>query len=269
MRLQDKVALITGAGRGIGRAIALAYAREGAQLSLASRTAHELQETADQAQELGAQTHIIPTDVTDKFQVDEMVRLTFERFSALDVLVNNAGIVGPVGALQDNDVDHWCQTISVNVIGVFLCCRAALPIMRAQKRGKIINVYGGRGRHLSAYGASKVAVADMTETMAMELADANIQVNALSPGSINTRMWEETRDAAQAAGDAQLFEFGRQVTSGGGASIDRAAELAIILASEASNGLNGRVIESFPGGLSTLPQHIPDIMASDAGRLTL
>ena len=109
----------------------------------------------------------------------------------------------------------------------------------------------------------------MTETMAMELADVNIQVNALSPGSINTRMWEETRDAAQAAGDAQLFEFGRPVTSGGGASISQAAELAIIFASDASDGLNGRVIESFSGGRATLPQRIPDIMASDAGRLTL
>ena len=111
MRLQDKVALITGAGRGIGRAIALAYAREGALLSLAARTSQELEETAEQAQGLGAQTHIIPTDITDKFQVDEMVRTTFERFSALDVLVNNAGIVGPVGPLHDNDVDHWISLI--------------------------------------------------------------------------------------------------------------------------------------------------------------
>ena len=116
MRLQDKVALITGAGRGIGRAIALAYAQEGARLSLAARTSQELEDPAEQAGDLGAQTYIIPTDITDKFQVDEMVRLTFERFSAIDVLVNNAGIVGPVGPLQDNDVDHWCQTISVNAV---------------------------------------------------------------------------------------------------------------------------------------------------------
>ena len=90
MKLQDRVALITGAGRGIGRAIALAYAREGAKLALAARTASELAETAKQAQELGAAAYIIPTDVTDRFQVDEMVRQAVERFSAIDILINNA-----------------------------------------------------------------------------------------------------------------------------------------------------------------------------------
>lgn len=269
MRLQGKVALITGAGRGIGRAIALAYAQEGARLALAARTYSELEETADQARDLGAETYVVPTDVSDRAQVDEMVRRTVERFSTIDVLVNNAGLVGPVGPLQDNDVDHWCQTIQVNVIGVFLCCRATLPVMLSQNRGKIINIYGGRGRYLSSYGASKVAVADITETLASELAGVNVQVNALSPGSINTRMWEETRDAAQAIGDAELFEFGQRVTSGGGASIERAAELAVILGSEDSGDLNGRLIQAVTEDLSTLPQRIPDIMASDTGTLRL
>ena len=269
MQLQDRVALITGAGRGIGRAIALAYAREGARLALAARTDRELDETARLAQALGAETLVVPTDVTDQSQVDHMVGRTLDHFQTVDILVNNAGLAGPVGPLQDNDVSYWTLTIHVNVIGVFLCCRSVLPVMLACDRGKIINLYGGRGRNLSCYGASKVAAADITETLAIELKGKNIQVNALNPGSINTAMWVETQDAAQAIGDHELFEYGQRVTTGGGASIDRAAELAVFLASDSSGELNGRVIEAVTEDLSTLGHRVPRIMAGDGGSLRL
>ena len=141
--------------------------------------------------------------------------------------------------------------------------------MISNNRGKVINLYGGRGRNVSSYGASKIAVADITETLALELEGENIQVNALSPGSINTRMWEETRDAAQAAGDQELFEYGQRVTSGGGASIEQAAELAVFLASDSSGSLSGRVIPATTEDLSTLAQRVPSIMASDAYTLRL
>jgi 3-oxoacyl-[acyl-carrier protein] reductase len=228
-----------------------------------------LEETARLVEKVGAATCIVPTDVSEQSQVEDMVRQTLESFSTIDILVNNAGLAGPVGPLQENDAAYWSRTILVNVIGVFLCCRAALPAMISNNRGKIINVYGGRGRGTSSYGASKVAVADITETLAIELAGNNIQVNALSPGSINTRMWEETRDAAQAAGDQELFEYGQRVTSGGGASIDRAAELAVFFASDSSGTLSGRVIPSMTEDLSTLGQRVPAIMASDAYTLRL
>ena len=246
MRLTNQVALITGAGRGIGRAIALAYAKEGAQLALAARTVSELEETARQAEALGAATYPVPADVSDEPQVNRMVQGTLERFSKLDILVNNAGVPGPVGPLWENDVSYWIRTLEVNVTGVFLCCRAALPVMLANNRGKIINIYGGRGRHVSSYGASKVAVADLTETLYLELEGTNIQVNALSPGSIHTRMWEETRDAAAVIGDTELYEYGVRVTSGGGASAEQAAELAVFLASDASGLLAGELFKRPP-----------------------
>ena len=122
---------------------------------------------------------------------------------------------------------------------------------------------------MSSYGASKVAVADITATLALELEGKNIQVNGLNPGSIDTRMWEETRDAAQAIGDVELFEQGRRVTSGGGASMERVAELAVLLAGEVSDGLTGRVIQAVTEDFSTLPERIPSIMASDACTLKL
>ena len=268
MLLIDQVALITGAGRGIGRAIALAYAREGANLALVARTLSELEETARQVEALGGSTYVVTADVSVVDEVEMMVQGTIERFSRLDILVNNAGVPGPVGPLWENDVAYWIRTLEVNVTGVFLCCRAALPKMLTKNRGKIINVYGGRGRNVSSYGASKVAIADLTETLSQELEGTNIQVNAISPGSIHTQMWEETRDAAQAIGDSALYEYGVRVTSGGGASIERAAELAVFLASEASGTLSGRVIQA-SDDFSSLVPNIPQIMSSDSYQLRL
>jgi NAD(P)-dependent dehydrogenase (short-subunit alcohol dehydrogenase family) len=266
--LETQVALITGAGRGIGRAIALAYAREGATLALAARSQEALAQTAQAAQALGAITTFVPTDVTDPTQVETLVRHTVECFGRLDILVNNAGIAGPVGPLQDNDVTAWMQTIQVNLIGTYLCCHAVLPIMRQQNRGKIINLSGAGATtawaNLSAYGASKVAVVRLTETLALELADTNIQVNALGPGSIHTQMWEELRDRAQEAGAEHIYTLGQKVTSGGGASLERVAEVALFLASDASGALSGRLISSVMDDFSALATQIPQIMASDA-----
>jgi 3-oxoacyl-[acyl-carrier protein] reductase len=267
MRLNDRVALITGAGRGIGRAIALAYAREGARLALTARTLSELEETAHQAKALGADAHVVLADVTSESDVQDMLGQTLERFSTVDILVNNAGISGPVGVLQDNDVSQWIRTIQVNLFGTYLCCRAVLPVMLRQGRGRIINLSGtgstSARRNMSAYCSSKAAVIRLTETLSLELAGTNVSINALGPGSIHTRMWEGMRDAAAIVGDSQLYEQGQRVTSGGGASVERAAELAVFLASDGSGDLNGRLISAVTDDFINLPPRIPEIMASD------
>ncbi len=267
MRLENKVALITGAGRGIGRAIALAYAGEGANLALAARSLNELSETAQAAQSLGASTCVVSVDVTDQDAVAGMARQAEENFGRIDILVNNAGIVGPIGALEDNDVNAWIRTIQVNLVGTYLCCRAVIPIMAKGGGGRIINLSGSGSTsapyHLSAYGSSKAAIIRLTEILSLELAEKNIQVNALGPGSIHTRMWEEITGQAQAVGDTELYEFGLQVTGGGGASIDRAAELAVWLASDAADGLSGRLIHAVADDFPSLTPKIPQIMASD------
>ena len=265
--LEGKTALITGAGRGIGQAIALAYAREGARLSLGARSVSELEETADECRKLGAEVLITPTDVTDVSQVESLIAATVERYSAIDILINNAGIGGPVGVLQDNDLDAWINTVQINLIGVYLCCRAVVPVMKRQNAGRIVNLSGAgvanAWANMSAYCSSKAAVVRLTEVLALELADTKITVNALGPGSVHTRMWDEmTEDAAKAGADL-IHEVGLRVTSGGGASIDRCADLAVWLVGSGADGLSGRIISAFNDDFEYLTPRIPEIMASD------
>ena len=267
MRLENRSVIITGAGRGIGRAIALAYAKEGAHLALAARTAAELDDVAQEARALGASALVFPTDVSDQEQVDRMIAQVIDEYSSVDILVNNAGIGGPVGALQDNDPGYWADTLQVNLIGTYLCCRAVLPVMLRQDRGRLINISGSGGStaasHISAYCTSKAAVVRLTECLALELEGTNVQVNALGPGGIHTRLVEEMQEAAAASGSAEIHDQSRTVTSGGGESIQRVAELAVFLASDEAGTLSGRLV-STRDDLPTVPHRIPEIMTSDA-----
>ena len=271
-KLEDKVAIITGAGRGIGRAIALGYAVEGARLALIARTPDELEETASQiAEMIGSQPEdslVLPVDVTDQSAVEDMAKQTLDRFGRIDILVNNAGIAGPIGVLQNNDTGAWMQTMQVNVIGPYLTCRAVIPTMVSQCSGKIINLAGAGANNgwanLSAYCTSKAAVVRLTEVLALELAHQNIQVNALGPGSIHTQMWEELRDGAAAVNATEIHELGERVTKGGGASLEDTAALAVFLAGDESGELSGRLVSAVADNLTSLAPLIPEIMASDA-----
>ena len=267
-RLEGRVALITGGGRGIGRAIALAYAAEGCRLALAARTASELEETAKLvAGRFGSEAITVVADVSARVDVERAVAQTLGHYGAIDVLVNNAGNIGPVGRVWDNDPEDWARTIAVHLMGVFYGCHAVLPSMLERGRGRIVNMSGVGGPNTSAYDAAKTAIVNLTENLALELAETRITVNAISPGSIHTRMWEETRDLSLAIGDTATYERGVQVTSGQGASIERAAELAVFLGSDDCGALSGRLIRAFADRFEEFPGRVDEIMASEAYQL--
>ena len=268
MKLDSQVAVITGSGRGIGRAIALAYAREGAQLALAARSETELQETVSAVSELGAEAIAVRTDVTSQEDTERLAHRVVERFGRIDVLVNNAGNSGPVGPLHVNDIADWVNTINVNLTGTFLVCRAVIPVMLERSGGKIINLSGAGATNawsnMSAYCSSKAAVVRLTEVLAQELDGKGITVNALGPGSVHTSMWDKMTEQAAQAGADFIHQLGLRVTSGGGASIDECAELAVWLASSESGELTGRLISASTDDFRGLPLRIAEIMAGDA-----
>ena len=264
-RLDGRIAFITGGGRGIGRAIAQAYVAEGARLALLSRTAAELEETALLVEKrFEAEVLTLVADVSDRQQLELAVAQVLGHFGSIDILVNNAGNIGPVGRVWDNDPDEWARTIAVHLMGVFYGCRLVLPSMLKQGRGRIVNMSGVGGPNTSAYDAAKTGIVNLTENLALELKDTSITVNAISPGSIHTRMWEETRDLALAIGDHATYERGVQVTSGQGASIERAAELAVFLGSDDCGTLSGRLIRAFADRFEEFPERVDEIMASEA-----
>lgn len=245
--LAGRAAVVTGAGRGIGRAVALALGEAGAAVTVASRTPDEVEETTAMLRGRGARGLSIAVDVTDWESVQGLVARTVHELGGVHVLVNNAGVQGPIGPLVDNDPEEWLRTVRTNLLGTFLCCKAVLPHMIQQGHGKIINLSGGGSTtprpRFSAYATSKAGVVRFTETLAEEVREYGIQVNAIAPGAVNTRMLEELLDAGPAAGEDTIAAALRQRDTGG-TPPELAAALVLFLASPASDGLTGKLISA-------------------------
>ena len=197
--LDGKVAIVTGSNRGIGRGIARAFARAGASLALAARDAVLLEEAADEFRGLGVQVAAIPTDVTDEEAVDALIDTTLGRFGQLDVLVNNAGIAEHA-PLVDMTLDAWQRTLDVNLTGPFLCARAALRVMAAAGRGRIINVASISSQRVrpssASYSASKFGLWGLTQVIALEGRDHGVSCSCLNPGNtwVERRIGTERRE---------------------------------------------------------------------------
>ena len=247
MELKDNRALVTGGGRGIGRVIALALAREGAKVALLARTGSELEEVAGEIAELGRESLVVEADLGDEGELRTGVTSVLETWQGLDILVNNAGILGPIGMTHTVDPDAWLHAVKVNLGGCFLCTHLALSGMVAQGHGKIINLSGGGAVSprpcFGAYSASKAGVVRFTETLAAEVSDFGVHVNAIAPGAVNTAMLDQVLAAGAAAGQQGMAEAQQQEAEGG-ADPERAAALAVFLASPRSDGLTGRLISA-------------------------
>ncbi len=265
-RLQGKVAIIVGAGRGIGEAIALRFAAEGARLVLAARTASELKKAAEKIRATGGTAHVVVTDVADRQQVEHLVRTAIDAFGQIEILVNVVGTYGPIGRVWETDPREWVNAFFVNLFGPFFLCQAVLPHMIRARRGKIINFSGGGATsplcRFTAYGVSKAAVVRLTETLAEEVKEFNIQVNAIAPGAVDTRLQDSVLAAGERAGDLLQRIRRLRETGEGGTPREVPAELAVFLASDDSHNLTGRLIAApFDGWESWNDERIVQIMS--------
>jgi NAD(P)-dependent dehydrogenase (short-subunit alcohol dehydrogenase family) len=242
--LAGQVALVTGGGRGIGRAIALALARSGASVAVLARSADQLAEVVAEIARAGGRAIACPGDVTDRATVEGAVARVERELGPIDLLVNNAGAGGPLGALAEVDPDEWWRCVEVNLRGPLLCSRAVLPGMLARRRGRIVNVASGAGTHpipnLSAYVTSKAALIRMTENLAAEVDSFGIRAFAIQPGTVRTAMVETVLQSE--AGRRlmpwffQVFEQGRDLPP------EPAGRLVVFLASGQVDGLSGRFV---------------------------
>ena len=239
MKLTNKGALVTGAGRGIGKTIALRFASEGAAVVVADVNGEWAAATAGEIRASGGKAHSIRLDVTQPVEVEAAVKEATAAFGRLDVLVNNAG-VGLTKLMIDTSLEEWDLVLRVNLTGVFLCSRAAARVMMVQGGGRIINLAslsgqrGGTGR--AAYGASKGGVTALTKVLAVELAPHGINVNEIAPGPVNTEMTAVTHDEATRQAYHALIPMRRY------AERDEIAAAAVFLASAESSFINGHTL---------------------------
>jgi 3-hydroxybutyrate dehydrogenase len=254
-RLENKVALITGGGRGIGREIALRFAAEGAAVALIARTTAEIEQVAGELASAGARSIAARADVTSEAQVRSAVAQATEALGPIDILVNSAGIYH-VARFLDHSLEQWKRVFDVNVHGNFIVTQAVLPSMQERQSGRIINIASTAGkwgtRYQSAYNASKHAVLGLTKCLALETAELGIRVNAICPAWVEGGMVDEQLpnlaeilgSDAGAAREALLarIPIGRFVR------LDEIPPLAVYLASDESEGMTGQAI-TLDGGM--------------------
>lgn len=246
--LAGKVAIITGASRGIGRAIAERFAQAGANVVISSRKLAAVQQVADGIKASGGEALAIQAHTGKTEDIQGMVKKTWEHFGRLDILVNNAATNPHFGPLLAADEGQWDKILDTNAKGIFRTCQASLPYMKAQGSGKIINIISVSGLQptpgLGLYGVSKAAVLMLTKVLAMELGADNIQVNAIAPGVIKTRfsqlLWDTPQIAAPILSRLPLGRFGEP---------DEVAQMALFLAAPASDYVTGSIF-IVDGGMS-------------------
>ena len=239
-KLEDRTAIVTGASRGIGKAIALAFGLRGAKIVATARTTEALEALVVRLAEIGTEAIAVTADLGVEADIERIIDKSVSRFGCVDILVNNAAIIHPRIDLVDLDVQLWRKVIDVNLTGAALLTKAILPHMIERKSGKIINIssiggrIGAKGR--TAYRASKAALISLTESVAAEVRPYGVEVNCICPAGVDTEGYREAFGGKGKAENPKLM------------LPDEIAELAVFLASDKSSAITGTAIDAFGGG---------------------
>lgn len=264
------VALVTGGGRGLGRAFATALARSAAHVAVAARSSNQLADTVHFIRSEGNEALAIPADVTKELSVESMVKKVEQQLGPIDLLVNSAGVGPPFGPTWEIDPENWWRTMEVNLKGPLLCCNAVMRGMVERGCGRIINVASGAGTvsipYMSAYVTSKAALIRFTEVLADEVRSHGISVFAIQPGTVRTAMAEELMRSKE--GQRWLPWFKKIFDEGRDDSFDAGADLVLYLASGQADSLSGRYFEA-SGRAEEVVRHADEIQAQDLHVLRL
>jgi NAD(P)-dependent dehydrogenase (short-subunit alcohol dehydrogenase family) len=258
--LQGRIAVVTGASRGLGRCVAARLAACGARVALVARSAQQLRETAQAIQASGGVAHAFPSEIGNPAGMEALKARIETMLGPPAILVNAAGIFGPIQPIADSDAARWIETITTNTIGPYLTCRAFVGGMIGGGWGRIVNFTSAASLHPpgplnSAYAVSKVALNQMTRHLAAELAGTGVTANVIHPGDVKTDMWAAIRDEAEALGPAgeAYREWVRWVHETGGDDPAKAADLVLHLMSDQAAGVNGQFLWIEDGQQKPIP----------------
>ena len=268
--LKDRNALITGASQGFGLEVARAYVRAGASVILCARDGDALERAREEIQALAGPTQKVwaqRADVSREADVEALVKRALAVCPRVDILVNNAGVYGPKGPIEKVDWGEWVRAIEINLLGSVLMCRAVLPHFKRHRYGKIVQLSGGGATNplprISAYAASKAAIVRFVETLAEEVREEGIDVNAIAPGALNTRLLDEVLQAGPEKVGAAFYDRSVKQKTQGGSPPEQGARLAVFLGSEASDGITGKLISAVWDPWEQLPQHREELQTTD------
>lgn len=268
MKLCNRKVIITGGSQGLGKEIAKQCLIEGASVAICARNADLLREAYDDLIQFKKDNQLLifrDADVSDKNEVDAFVEFCASKFNTVDVLINNAGIHGSKNQIDDImfGLESWQNAISVNLFGTLNMCLAVVPFLKKSGRGKIINLSGGGATSpmpgMSAYAASKAAIVRFTETIALELKAYGIDVNAVAPGAMNTRLLTDVLENGKGKVTDEYYQKALAQKESGGTPLNLAAELCAYLASEDSNGITGKLISAVWDDWKNLHKHLKEL----------
>ncbi|HTE48976.1 MAG TPA: SDR family oxidoreductase [Candidatus Paceibacterota bacterium] len=247
--LKNKVVVITGGGQGIGRNIATEFAKNQAKVIICARTKKDVYSVKKEIAAFGGKCESFSVDVSDNKKIDKFINDVLKKYHKIDVLINCAGIYGPIGPLEKNDMAFWNKTLDINVFGTANCIHAVIPSMKKRRKGKIINFCGGGigsnkiKPNFSAYTTSKSAVVGLTEVMANELRSSGIQINAISPGAVNTRLLDQVLASKNLVGK-EFFRESIEQKKKGGTPPEKAAKLCLFLATSKADFVTGKLLSA-------------------------